>query len=134
MAVYKKTQIAGIGLVILIILGAGVWFLRPDLVPLDSFSQGIEAIKGYIPGQKAVLVDPGASSAGNKAAAGGVPAVLKKNVYLIELKSGGRVITDNLKMGDGKLTYQTDKGLEVTIGSHEVTAVRKIKEGEEPDR
>jgi len=128
MAVYKKTQIAGIALIVLLFLGGGVALLRPDLVPYEAFVRGMETVKGYVSGK--IAGNGKTSSSGTV----GRSSETGRDIYRIELKTGGRVYTDNLKASDGKLTYQTPSGLEITLNSYEVMAVNKFKEGEEPDR
>jgi len=127
MAVYKKTQIAGIAAIVLMFLGGGVALLRPDLVPYEAFLRGMETVKGYVRGEK----EGKGSGNGGGTVSGSSEA--GREIYRIELKTGGRVYTDNLKTSDGKLIYQTPSGLEITLNSHEVMAVRKFKEGHEPD-
>jgi len=123
MAVYKKWQVSVIMVVALLLLGGLVVLLRPDLVPVDAFSQGMAVLSGFITGEKVEKIEAG----GRKGAA------VKKDIYRIDLKTGGRVYTDNLKKSDGTFTYTTSSGLVVTIQGHEVMALKKFKEGEEPN-
>lgn len=129
MAVYKKWQLGVIGTAILLILAGGVALLRPDLVPYATFRQGVGAIRGLIGDTVSGDGADGATSVGD---ANTAAAQVKKDLYRIELKTGGRIYTDNLQTGDGKLTYTTASGLVVTIESHEVIGVEKFKDGEEP--
>lgn len=121
---------------IVVILGTGVFlfmFIRPDLVSVDSFRATFTTLMNYMPGRKAGETPGGSGRMAGRGGAGDQVAE-KKEIYLIELKTGGRVYTDNLKTGDGKLTYETASGLVITINSHEVLGVRTFKEGEEPDK
>lgn len=124
MAVYKKWQISVIMVVVLLLLGGMVVMLRPDLVPVDAFKQGVAVLSGYVTGKKVDKKETDTTPAA---------AVEKKDIYRIDLKTGGRVYTDNLKKSDGTFTYTTSSGLVVTIQGHEVMALKKFKEGEEPN-
>ncbi|SHO48078.1 hypothetical protein [Desulfopila aestuarii] len=124
MAVYKKWQISVIIMLVLLLLGGLVVLLRPDLVPFDAFKRGMAVVSGYVTGQKVEKTEAGSPK--NAVA-------VKKDIYRIDLKTGGRVYTDNLKKSDGTFTYTTASGLVVTIQGHEVMALKKFKEGEEPD-
>lgn len=53
--------------------------------------------------------------------------VEQSHIYLIELYSGNPIYTKNLETGDSKITYETDSGLRVSIASHEVKSVQKLK-------
>lgn len=124
MAVYKKSQIAVICTALILLLGGLVAVLRPDLLPVDRMKRGVAFIAGYLGGGKAVETAAPADKAGMPAA--------KKVVYRLDLKTGGRVYTDNLKQSDGAFSYTTASGLAVTIPGHEVMALRTFNEGEEP--
>lgn len=124
MAVYKKWQISVIAAVVLLLLGGFVALLRPDLVPVDAFKRGMSVISDYVTGRKAEE-KPSGQKIGSVAA--------RKDIYRIDLKTGGRVYTDNLKKSDGTFTYTTSSGLVVTIPGHEVMGLIKFKEGQEPE-
>jgi hypothetical protein len=124
MAVYKKTQIAAISIVVMLVLGGLVALLRPDLLPVDQLKRGLAVIAGMVSGGKIE------QTAGDTDKGAGQPA--PKIVYRLDLKTGGRVYTDNLKQSDGAFSYTTASGLVVTIPGHEVTAMRKFNEGKEP--
>lgn len=136
MSFYRVRYLAVAVLVLGIAAGAGLLILRPDLMPYGSFRAGIDKIRSYVPGQTAEeqISDKSWKTVGETPTATvGGQAPEKKDLYLIEFKSGGRVYTDNLEIGDGKLTYETDTGLVVTINSYEVTGVQKFQEGQGPD-
>lgn len=124
MAVYKKSQLALIAVVILLLLAGLVGALRPDLVVLARLGDGVAAVVGLISGKGVPTATRGAKPAGE-------PAPIK-DIYRLDLKTGGRVYTDNLSKSDGSFTYTTPSGLVVTIPAHEVAALRQFKEGEEP--
>lgn len=125
MAVYKKWQIGVIVLIVLLLLGGLIALLRPGLVPVAVFRQGMAVVSGYFQGTTA---DKQKTDAEQGAAA------VKKDIYRIDLKTGGRVYTDNLKQSNGTFTYTTASGLVVTIQGHEVMGLIKFKEGEEPGK
>jgi len=124
MAVYKKWQVSVIMVIVVLLLGGLVVLLRPDLVPVEAFNQGMAALSGHITGEKVEKIEAGVSKGA---------VAIKKDIYRIDLKTGGRVYTDNLKKSDGTFTYTTSSGLVVTIQGHEVMALKKFKEGEEPN-
>ncbi len=51
----------------------------------------------------------------------------QSHIFLIELYSGSQIYTKNLKTGDGEITYETDSGLLVSLASHEIKSVQKLK-------
>lgn len=126
----RAKNVVAIVALIIVVTGVGVLIFRPELVPVEHFRAGIKVIIDSLPGSKAET----ASSGSQSKTATGDQVPVKKDMYLIELKSGGRVYADNLKTGDGTLSYETDKGLLITINSSEVVGVRKFQEGEEPVR
>lgn len=115
-------------------VAVAIVIFRPDLVPFDSLKKGIEAIVNIVPGQNGKPDIVGGKPKIVASKSGDDQVVEKKDMYLIELKSGGKIYTDNLKTSDGTLSYATPQGLVISIKSHEVIGVRKYREGEEPDR
>jgi len=124
MAVYKTWQISVIVVLVLLLAGGVVALLRPELVPVDGFKRGVAVVSGYFTGKNVEKEQAGAENS--------VP--VKKDIFRIDLKTGGRIYTDNLKKSDGTFTYTTSSGLVVTIQGHEVMGLITFKEGEEPNK
>lgn len=132
MRAIKAQNILVILLFLTIAGGVGIAIFRPDLVPVESFQKGVETIMSSFQGQKTTHDAKKVKPTGAEKANGDNPIPPKRDMYLLELKSGGRVYTDNLKTSDGTMTYITAQGLVITINAHEVIGVKKYKEGEEP--
>lgn len=124
MAVYKKWQISVIVTMVFLLLGGLAALLRPDLVPVNLVKRYLTVAVGYVTGRNVEAEAPDGKKAGG---------VVKKDIYRIDLKTGGRVYTDNLKQSNGTFIYTTPSGLVVTILGHEVMGLKKFKEGAEPD-
>lgn len=122
MAVYKKTQIGGIVVLILALVVGALVLLRPDLVPVAGLERGVAAIVGLVAGKEG----------DRKVAKEQEQPPVKKDIYRIDLKTGGRIYTDNLKKSDGTFVYTTGSGMVVSIQGHEVVGLVTFKEGEEP--
>lgn len=122
MAVYKKTQIGGIVVLVLALVAGALVLVRPDLMPVAGLERGVAAIVDLVAGKE-----------GDRKPAEDVdnPPV-KKDIYRIDLKTGGRIYTDNLKKSDGTFIYTTGSGMVVAIQGHEVVGLVTFKEGEEP--
>jgi hypothetical protein len=58
----------------------------------------------------------------------------KTHIYLIELYSGGRIYTDSVSSGDGAITYTSESGLVISIASHEIKSVQKLKIRRDPGK
>lgn len=132
MRAIKAQNILVILLFIIIAGSVGVMILRPDLVPIESFKKGVEVIQESLSGKKASEIAEKDKKISAKNGSGENKPPVKKDIYLLELKSGGRVYTDNLKTSGGKMTYTTPQGLIISINGHEILSVKKFKEGEEP--
>lgn len=118
----KKPRQTRLAILVLLLVVVLVALLRPDLLSLSKVEEGVSAVRSLVSGEPST----------SKVDVGKEAAPEKKDMYRIDLKTGGRVYTDNLKRSDGTFTYTTKNGMVVAIEGHEVIGLVKYKEGEEP--
>ena len=122
MAVYKKTQLGAIVTFILLVVVGTLALLRPEVLPIAGLERGVATVINLVTGREGEGEQPVVRA----------ETPVRKEIYRLDLKTGGRIYTDNLKKSDGTFIYTTGSGMVVSIQGHEVVGLVSFMEGEEP--
>lgn len=107
-----------------------VAYFRPDLLPLPLFEQLYEKVRQPITSLTGIELPQSQQnnddSGKNGQNEGDVQAPPPRQLYRIELHSGGQIYSENVTLDGGNVSYMNKGGLAVTINRSEVLRIERL--------